>query len=241
MHDLGIIPEGARGWRYLPAPAGAGSRWRRRGFRDDAWLVGDAPFHLDRETGDQLAQRRPATAPAGAPLAVDFRYEFHLTREMLRGKAQFKLEVVSQAPAVAVWVNDQEVTAEGKPRRGRYEYTLPQKLTVNGTPTEKELRLYAGANVLAVQVTLAAAAPGAPPLPASDVLLQARLDEVRRPEVPAEVDEHIAEEITEKLVTQRAVVCDLCSAQFGQVPACVNACPHEAALRVDARFEFPVG
>jgi Fe-S-cluster-containing hydrogenase component 2 len=35
------------------------------------------------------------------------------------------------------------------------------------------------------------------------------------------------------------VVCDLCSDQYGQVPACVNACPHDAALRVDARrFDF---
>ena len=41
-------------------------------------------------------------------------------------------------------------------------------------------------------------------------------------------------------VTQRAVVCDLCSDQSGHVPACVNACPHDAALRVDARrFDFP--
>jgi Fe-S-cluster-containing hydrogenase component 2 len=71
--------------------------------------------------------------------------------------------------------------------------------------------------------------------------MQARLDEVRRPDVPADVDEHIAEEITEKLVTERAVVCDLCSAQFGQVPACVTACPHDAAMRVNARFEFPAG
>ena len=47
------------------------------------------------------------------------------------------------------------------------------------------------------------------------------------------------EEVTEKLVTERAVVCDLCSSSFGQVPACVTACPHEAALRVNARFEFP--
>jgi len=36
-----------------------------------------------------------------------------------------------------------------------------------------------------------------------------------------------------------AVVCDLCSDQFGKRPACVTACPHDAAMRVDARFEFP--
>jgi hypothetical protein len=39
----------------------------------------------------------------------------------------------------------------------------------------------------------------------------------------------VAEEITEKLVTQRAA----------QVPACVHACPHDAAIRVDERSQFP--
>jgi Fe-S-cluster-containing hydrogenase component 2 len=85
--------------------------------------------------------------------------------------------------------------------------------------------------VLAVQVSA-----NAPP---ADVLMQARLDEVRRPDTSKGVDEEIAEEITEKLVTQRAVVCDLCSTLSGQKPACVQACPHDAALRVNARFDFP--
>jgi Fe-S-cluster-containing hydrogenase component 2 len=46
-------------------------------------------------------------------------------------------------------------------------------------------------------------------------------------------------ELSEKQVTQRAVVCDLCSSQWGQRPACVVACPHDAALRIEARTEFP--
>jgi len=79
-----------------------------------------------------------------------------------------------------------------------------------------------------------------PTASATEMLLQARLDPVRRPDLPEGVDERVAEEVTEKLVTQNAVVCDLCSQQYGRVPACVNACPHDAALRVNARFEFPV-
>jgi WD40 repeat protein/CRP-like cAMP-binding protein len=69
-----------------------------------------------------------------------------------------------------------------------------------------------------------------------DVLLDLRLDKVNRPDLP----EAVQDEVTEKLVTHRAVVCDLCSTIPGQVPACVNACPHDAAMRVDARFEFPM-
>jgi CRP-like cAMP-binding protein/Fe-S-cluster-containing dehydrogenase component len=38
-------------------------------------------------------------------------------------------------------------------------------------------------------------------------------------------------------VTKRAVVCDQCSSLSG-VPSCVYACPHDAALRVDARSFF---
>jgi Fe-S-cluster-containing hydrogenase component 2 len=42
-----------------------------------------------------------------------------------------------------------------------------------------------------------------------------------------------------ELVKQKAVVCDLCSSLASRRPACVDQCPHEAAIRVDARFEFP--
>ena len=65
--------------------------------------------------------------------------------------------------------------------------------------------------------------------------LRVRLDEVRQPTVLG------GEEVTQKQVTERAVVCDLCSTQPGRVPACVNACPHDAAMRIDARSDFPRG
>jgi Fe-S-cluster-containing hydrogenase component 2 len=70
-----------------------------------------------------------------------------------------------------------------------------------------------------------------------EVLLDLRLDEVRRPTVPLGVGADV--DVSEKLVTELAVVCDLCSRQSGQRPACVTACPHDAARRVNARFEFP--
>ncbi|MFN4258368.1 MAG: 4Fe-4S binding protein [Gemmataceae bacterium] len=38
---------------------------------------------------------------------------------------------------------------------------------------------------------------------------------------------------------KRAVVCDLCSSLSTKAPACVYACPHEAALRVDALTDLP--
>jgi CRP-like cAMP-binding protein/Fe-S-cluster-containing hydrogenase component 2 len=228
MHDLGVVPENARGWRYLPAEAVSGDRWKTAGYQDAAWLVGDAPFRLDRALLDDVSSRRPPrkTGPAAEP-AICFRYEFHLGKDQLRG-TDYKLEVVSQATTVAVWFNGQEVQPDDKPKRGRREFTLPTKPPADGS---KKVLLVTGANVLAVQVSA-----NAPP---AELLLQARLDEVRRPDTSKGVDEEIADEITEKLVTQRAVVCDLCTTLSGQKPACVQACPHDAAMRVNARFDFP--
>ena len=51
---------------------------------------------------------------------------------------------------------------------------------------------------------------------------------------------HHAGEVETKKVEHRAVVCDLCSSLPGQEPACVYHCPHDAALRIDARCEFPM-
>ena len=42
-----------------------------------------------------------------------------------------------------------------------------------------------------------------------------------------------------KLVTEKAVVCDMCSSRPGGEPACVAECPHDAAMRVDAQNDFP--
>jgi len=223
MHDLGVVPENARGWRYLPTDAVSGDRWKKAGYLDAEWLVGDAPFRLDRATRDDLSSRQPKRAPGPPPeLSVSFRFEFHLSPEQAAAP-EYKLEVVSQAPNVTVWINGQEIAADDKPKRGRREYTLATKVSKDSD--SKKAPISKGANVLAVQVSGAA--------PEGELLMQSRLDEVRRP------DEEIAEEITEKLVSQRAVVCDLCTTLSGQKPACVQACPHDAAMRVNARFDFP--
>jgi Fe-S-cluster-containing hydrogenase component 2 len=98
-------------------------------------------------------------------------------------------------------------------KQGKCIYTLPRE----GGP------LRSGSNVLAIQV--------APTGKELEVLLDVRLDEVRvLPDLTGDI----------KVVSELAVVCDLCSGQYGQRPACVTACPHDAAMRVDARTGFPV-
>jgi ferredoxin len=83
-----------------------------------------------------------------------------------------------------------------------------------------------GRNVVAVKVVP----------PPRGVLLDLRLDEIHQPTVPGISG---AIELSEKTVDHLAVVCDQCSTQYGQRPACVTVCPHDAALRVDARVNSP--
>jgi hypothetical protein len=87
--------------------------------------------------------------------------------------------------------------------------------------------LRAGHNIAAARVT--------PPPGYTATIFDLRIDAVNKPKVgrlnPAEY--------IEKGVTHTAVVCDLCSTIPGKVPACVNACPHDAAMRVNAQTEFP--
>lgn len=234
MHDLGVIPEGVRGWRYLPAPALVGDRWKLAGYRDRRWAAGTTPFHNGREFQARLAHLlKPGDDPAEAleGQAICFRYEFRLSSATLAANGQFRLEMTSADPSATVWVNGQELTTDDKPKHGKRSYWMPQRnaaapLKAAGRPAPSPLR--AGRNVVAVRAT-----PVANP---REVLLNVRLNEVRKPDVVSLV----AREITEIQVTHRAVVCDLCSTLPGQVPACVNACPHDAALRLDARFELPV-
>ncbi len=188
-------------------------------------MSGSAPFLLDRDLRDELMPRLPKDADVRALDALCFRRDFKLSRQSLQG-AEFRLELLSLGEEVKVWVNGVALEPDEKPRRGRHFFTLPSRQTA---PDNQLLR--AGSNVLAVR-TKATRSP-------LEILLQARLDQIRRPNVPEGTIAPMGEEVTEKLVTFRAVVCDLCSKLPGQQPACVQACPHDAALRVDARKNFP--
>ncbi len=231
MHDLGLLPEAARGWRFVPSAAVTGDAWLRPDFKDAGWALGDAPFYLDRQLREELAAHAPKSAAAAG--AINFRLEFELPASRLGPEARFRIELTSLSPSLRLWLNGRELASDDKPKRdGRREYSLPPRVGGEGGAVSITDLLRRGRNVLAVQVQ-----PTAKP---TDVLLKVRLDEVQRPELPADVDEAAAAEVTQKMVTERAVVCDLCSTLSRQKPACVQACPHDAAMRVDARNQFPI-
>jgi hypothetical protein len=223
MRDLGILPEQSAQWRFLPHEAVTTEQWKARNFNDAKWLHGESPFHYDRDLFDLLASRRSRRAVTGSPKEVLFRCKFSVTPspESLR----YRLELTSRASAVAVWVNGFRVEPEGTPRSGRYTFSLGTR--------GAEPRLDCGRNVIAVSAKVPSR------VPTGELLLSLRLDEVRRPRVPEDVEPTLAEEVTDKLVTHRAAVCDLCTDLPGREQACVRACPHEATVRVDARREFP--
>jgi hypothetical protein len=211
------VASGALGWKFFPASALSGGRWTAPGYNDSAWPSARAPFRDDLDLRAALLEHRKK---GGEDPGVCFRLEFRLPAAAVRSAGVFELELTTTDPAARVWVNGKELRTEERMKRGKRLFPV--------AGAKKTFR--SGRNVIAVQAVPTPPASGSP-----DVLMDLRLDEVRRPDVPT----GMTDEVSEKMVTERAVVCDLCSSQFGQRPACVTACPHDAAMRVDARFEFP--
>jgi Fe-S-cluster-containing hydrogenase component 2 len=213
MQDIGLVPNDAHQWKF--AAAGEVKNWQAPNYRDAKWLIGRAPFYKDPDLSARLSAE--TDSPAGFPEALCFRRDFTIGAETMKSVKEFVLELTSTDEAATLWINGKEIQTKDKAKRGVRTYSF----------SREDAALQQGRNVVAVQVKLLAGKEG--------TLFDLRLDEVRTPVLPM----GITGEFTEKNYGKLAVVCDLCSSQYGQRPACVNACPHEAAMRVDARFGFP--
>jgi Fe-S-cluster-containing hydrogenase component 2/CRP-like cAMP-binding protein len=216
MHDIGVVPQAALGWRFRPAE-GDGLAWTKPGCRDADWAAGQAPFRVGGSF-EEAVRRFGAEKPAGRRFW--FRLTFHADRHVLKGKNALNLTFFSPDAESRVWINGHEVAADGPPNK-KCERIFP---IAEGIGVVRP-----GKNVLAASVAAAA------PTDKVKDFFDLRIDVVSKPDVPAA----LAGQYVEKDVTLRAVVCDLCSSLPGQVPACVNACPHDAAMRFNARTEFP--
>lgn len=150
MHDTGVIPNRAAGWKFMPHAAVAGRNWQGLRYRDSIWETDSAPFSWDLDLRERLVEHTPR----------------------------------SYAP-----------------------------------PEEME-------DV---------------PLKYQDNVLSLRMDVDRVPPRPPGTEDFDPDKLRLKLQPYRAVVCDQCSGQSNQQAACVEQCPHEAAMRVDSRKNFPIG
>lgn len=226
MGDIGLIHEYSLGWRYIledqidRADRQSGA-WPKAPFRDRDWLVGHAPFHFNQALRDSIG--RPPFGPSPdrpGGEAFLFRYPFQLTPDQLQDSEDvFLLTLTTCDPNATPYTNGIAWTKVEKKTKGDYKGEI--EFTLAGEETEVTRILVPGRNVLAVRARHIRES--------TFPLLQARLDLVHR-----------RGKNVEKTVTHQAVVCDLCSTVPGQLPACVHACPHEAAIRVNARTEFPL-
>jgi Fe-S-cluster-containing dehydrogenase component/CRP-like cAMP-binding protein len=215
MHTVGLVPRRSHGWQVA---RGDGAPWRD----------GATPFRAGRLFDE-------AHPGAGA---VQFRRRFDLPGHVARESESYRLELLTAAPHVAVWVNGVQVVDDAAtgPRKvlGQRDdrYTIEALLglrTRGPAPAEAQRKdvLRAGGNDLLIRLD--------PPPGEGDALLDLGLYAYSKPVVdPGLVDR---DEYDQELVMSRAVVCDLC----GGSPACVSACPHDAAHRVPARSFFKLG
>jgi Fe-S-cluster-containing dehydrogenase component len=210
MHAVGVIPRGSHGWRH----------WQEPGEVE----VGATPF---RDTPDFRSRYQP-----GKP--ITFAYTFDLTREQAEKSKTLMLHIESSALDLQVAVNKTPLTP---PRERKEEsnrdiaWNWKAILTLAGAPApamvpgEEDMMpqpcLQVGTNEIVIQCSL-------PPAKTADVLLDVGLTGY----VPPVVESSVAgEEYKQEWVMKQAAVCDMCSGQVSQQPACVTACPHEAAER----------
>jgi Fe-S-cluster-containing hydrogenase component 2 len=141
-----------------------------------------------------------------------FRYRFQVDPARLTAERTWRFLATSKGKALELLLDGKRLElSQDAPQAKRGEYVANVPLTQIGK----------GAHVVAAKVT--------GPVPFDATIFDLRLDLVTSEQ----------EDVEEKLVTERAVVCDQCSTLSGNRFACVYACPHEAALRVDSWVSFP--
>ena len=222
MHDMGLIPEESSGWLYANRRS-LQNDWYRARRLGSGWMRGESPF---RWQGDFLRQWSEGDASA-QPLHLCFRHEFRLPKKSRtrryrisindpRRKGAIEKIRVKTTKVVGVWLNGEMLEWSGNSIE---------------LPVEK---FSSRENVLAIEVALEF------PAEYRQFILSACLDAI--PELGTQGLEVIGKDVHSEmdLVTRKAAVCDMCSHIPSQQPACVNSCPHDAAIRVNPMLNFPM-
>jgi Fe-S-cluster-containing dehydrogenase component/CRP-like cAMP-binding protein len=217
MHPIGLIPRRSHGWEFRRWPHG-----KRQ--------TGATPFRHDR-TFQELC-------PGDGDL--EFRREFNLPAKVCRESQSYRLEAWTLSENVHITINGQKVFQGPAPKTeiGQREdrYTIECLLGLEGerpprgekaeVEPERLFVLRQGQNKIVVRLL--------PTTRETDPLLDLGLFAHTKPVVDASL---VDEDCNQELVVNRAIVCDLCDGD----PACVHACPHDAALRVESRSFFGLG
>jgi Fe-S-cluster-containing hydrogenase component 2 len=186
------------------APAPEDLAWTSPDVDDRSWATAATPLTDDTVFEEGLA-RLPGYQPRGA---IACRRTFQIATTDFQKDGTLQLELVAPTDQARVWLNGKELETAEKQRQGKRKYSVG--------PAHHFVTI-GEANVLAVLVPRPATAT-------RQTFFTLRLDAERDADNPT---------VEIKLVTSKAVVCDLCS-NLPTGPACVHACPHEAAIRIDA-------
>lgn len=209
MHDESVVPAGAPGWRWTQSAQPPHDQWFAPKFPDRHWLSGACPFLAGIDTR-LLLQAMGTNGSAGGDYY--FRFQFDVATAGLDPQRTWRLLATCRGKAVEIYLDGQLLTLQQSPqqtKKGEFEARLPFDQVRRGTHV------------------VAARAVG--PIGFNATILDLRMDLVTSE----------LEDVEVKLVTEKAVVCDQCSSLAGNRHACVYACPHEAALRIDAMADFP--
>jgi len=221
MHDHSLLPSGAPGWRWISSTGevsrngvsqnGVGEKWAQRNFSDRHWQIGATPV----STGialELMAQQEKQNGEFVLPKRYYFRYWLTVDPTQQTSTRSFRLLLTACG-------GDAQASIDGK----SLDLSQDKKQEKNGVfqAVISPEHLKAGTHLLAASVQASSKAGG--------VIFDAQLDQLPLEE----------EETEEKLVSERAVVCDQCSSLSGNRHACVYACPHEAAMRIDGWIDLP--
>jgi Fe-S-cluster-containing dehydrogenase component len=211
MHDAAVLPSGAPGWLWIDGTSAVvDGNWHQLSCKETHWRPAGAPFLWGIEMLQALSTNG-ATNGDGKERRLYFRMRLRVDRAR-HASMKYRLLITSQGSSLEAYLNAQrvELTQDAaQKKRSQFVADIGEEM------------LRQGENLLAIAVV--------PPAEFNATVLDARLDALA-PE---------SEEAEEKLVTERAVVCDQCSSLSGERHACVYACPHEAAMRVDTWLAFP--
>jgi CRP-like cAMP-binding protein/Fe-S-cluster-containing hydrogenase component 2 len=215
MHDLGLVPAGTNDWTVAPTTAGPFVPIGSTGYLADKRRFAPCTWNLAL----QLALGRDfESATLDKPIVL--RREFEVSRQQLKGR--HLLTFMTQGSAATVLLNGREfaLALEASQRRGENRKLTGEMVLSGGS-------LRAGRNLLELHIL--------PPISAGDCVFDL---EITPAGAELQLPEGTVAEV--KQVSQRAVVCDLCSSLWTG-PACVTMCPHDAAFRVDARTALAGG